>query len=283
MPPGNPARITAIADLAKPGVKVVLCAPAVPCGAAAEPRWRRPPGSTSSRSARSSGHRRARQGGLRARPTPDWSTSPTSRAPATRSRASSSPSPSSAVNTYPIATLEDSSERRGRRGVPRRRHRRHRAGHPRVRRVRASRDQRPCARRRATAARAARLGVRPRRDRRGCSSSCRWWRCSPGSTGPASSGSITSESSRAALALSLRTSLASTVLCILFGVPMALVLARDRVPRPVGRCVRWSCCRSCCRPSWAASRCSTPSAAAGLLGHTSRSSGSRSPSPPPPS
>ncbi|KRF26599.1 ABC transporter permease [Phycicoccus sp. Soil803] len=37
---------------------------------------------------------------------------------------------------------------------------------------------------------------------------------------------ITSESSRAALALSLRTSLASTVLCILFGVPMALVLAR---------------------------------------------------------
>ena len=37
---------------------------------------------------------------------------------------------------------------------------------------------------------------------------------------------ITSESSRAALALSLRTSSASTVLCILFGVPMALVLAR---------------------------------------------------------
>ncbi|GAA2018378.1 molybdate ABC transporter permease subunit [Nakamurella flavida] len=37
---------------------------------------------------------------------------------------------------------------------------------------------------------------------------------------------VTSESSRAALALSLRTALASTVLCVLFGTPMALVLAR---------------------------------------------------------
>ncbi len=37
---------------------------------------------------------------------------------------------------------------------------------------------------------------------------------------------ITSDSSRAALLLSLRTSGASTVLCVLFGVPMALVLAR---------------------------------------------------------
>jgi molybdate transport system permease protein len=41
---------------------------------------------------------------------------------------------------------------------------------------------------------------------------------------------LTSASSRAALALSLRTSLASTVLCIVLGVPMALVLARSRVP-----------------------------------------------------
>lgn len=37
---------------------------------------------------------------------------------------------------------------------------------------------------------------------------------------------VTSDSSLAALSLSLRTSLASTALCILFGVPMALVLAR---------------------------------------------------------
>lgn len=39
---------------------------------------------------------------------------------------------------------------------------------------------------------------------------------------------ITSESSLAALALSLRTSVVATLLCILLGVPMALVLARAR-------------------------------------------------------
>jgi molybdate transport system permease protein len=39
-------------------------------------------------------------------------------------------------------------------------------------------------------------------------------------------GLVTSDSSRAALGLSLRTSATSTLLCVLFGVPMALVLAR---------------------------------------------------------
>jgi molybdate transport system substrate-binding protein len=34
VPPDNPARVTAFADLARPGLKVVVCAPAVPCGAA---------------------------------------------------------------------------------------------------------------------------------------------------------------------------------------------------------------------------------------------------------
>jgi molybdate transport system permease protein len=41
---------------------------------------------------------------------------------------------------------------------------------------------------------------------------------------------VTSESSRAALALSLRTSAVSTLLCLVFGVPMALVLARTAFP-----------------------------------------------------
>jgi molybdate transport system permease protein len=41
---------------------------------------------------------------------------------------------------------------------------------------------------------------------------------------------ITSESSLTALGLSLRTSAASTVLCIVFGVPLALVLARASFP-----------------------------------------------------
>jgi molybdate transport system permease protein len=39
---------------------------------------------------------------------------------------------------------------------------------------------------------------------------------------------VTSESSRAALLLSLKTAAASTALCVLIGVPMALVLARGR-------------------------------------------------------
>ena len=41
---------------------------------------------------------------------------------------------------------------------------------------------------------------------------------------------VTSPSSQAALQLSLRTSLAATGLCLLLGVPMALVLARTRFP-----------------------------------------------------
>ena len=35
VPPGNPARIAGLADLARPDVKVVLCAPEAPCGSAA--------------------------------------------------------------------------------------------------------------------------------------------------------------------------------------------------------------------------------------------------------
>ena len=41
---------------------------------------------------------------------------------------------------------------------------------------------------------------------------------------------VTSESSRAALILSLKTAAASTVLCVVIGVPMAMVLARGRFP-----------------------------------------------------
>lgn len=41
---------------------------------------------------------------------------------------------------------------------------------------------------------------------------------------------VTSQSSRTALMLSLKTAAASTALCVLIGVPMALVLARSRFP-----------------------------------------------------
>ncbi len=36
MPPDNPAKIATFADLAEPGVNLVVCAPAVPCGSATE-------------------------------------------------------------------------------------------------------------------------------------------------------------------------------------------------------------------------------------------------------
>jgi molybdate transport system substrate-binding protein len=35
-PPGNPKHVASLADLAKPGVRLVLCAPQVPCGSAAK-------------------------------------------------------------------------------------------------------------------------------------------------------------------------------------------------------------------------------------------------------
>lgn len=35
VPPGNPARITGLRDLARPGLDLVVCAPQVPCGTAA--------------------------------------------------------------------------------------------------------------------------------------------------------------------------------------------------------------------------------------------------------
>ena len=60
-----------------------------------------------------------------------------------------------------------------------------------------------------------------------CSRSSRSW---PRSTGANFGTLITSESSRAAFWLSLRTSTAATLLCVVFGVPMALVLARRDFP-----------------------------------------------------
>jgi molybdate transport system substrate-binding protein len=41
VPPGNPAKIAAVGDLAKPGLKVAVCDPAVPCGTVAAQLFKR--------------------------------------------------------------------------------------------------------------------------------------------------------------------------------------------------------------------------------------------------
>ncbi|EUA42574.1 putative molybdenum-transport integral membrane protein ABC transporter ModB [Mycobacterium xenopi 4042] len=73
---------------------------------------------------------------------------------------------------------------------------------------------------------------------------------------------ITSPSSKTALLLSVKTATASTALCILFGVPMALVLAAAR-RRWCGCCGPWCCCRWCCHRWSVVSRCCTRSAGSG--------------------
>ena len=77
VPPDNPAGIASFADLAKPGVKVVVCAPEVPCGAATEKVEEAAGRRRSSPSARSSRSPTCSPRSPPARPTPGWSTSPT--------------------------------------------------------------------------------------------------------------------------------------------------------------------------------------------------------------
>ena len=91
VPPSNPASISSFADLARPGVKVVVCAPQVPCGAAAE-TVEKPPAPPWRRSARNRPSRMSWARSPRVRPTPGWSMSRTSGTPEIRSKASPSPS-----------------------------------------------------------------------------------------------------------------------------------------------------------------------------------------------
>ena len=50
VPPNNPAKVTALNDLAKSSVKVALCQPQVPCGATAAEGLHQRQASPSSRS-----------------------------------------------------------------------------------------------------------------------------------------------------------------------------------------------------------------------------------------
>ena len=78
-----------------------------------------------------------------------------------------------------------------------------------------------------------------------------------------------SESSRPALRLSLMCSRGRPACPIVFGVPLAWVLARVRVPRPGRWCGRCARCRWCCRRWSAASPCSSRSAGGAWSASTS--------------
>ena len=69
----------------------------------------------------------------------------------------------------------------------------------------------------------------PGRWRR-CSSSCRWPGCCGGRRGARSISDLAAPDVRKALRLSLEASLAATVLCLAFGLPLAWVLARMEFP-----------------------------------------------------
>ena len=64
VPPDNPAGIASFADLAKEGVNVVVCAPEVPCGAAAVKVEDATGVDIAARQRGAVGHRRPRQGHL---------------------------------------------------------------------------------------------------------------------------------------------------------------------------------------------------------------------------
>ena len=77
---------------------------------------------------------------------------------------------------------------------------------------------------------------------------------------------LTTESVRTAFVLSMHCSLWATLLSLVFGVPLAWLLARVDFPRPRRSCAPCAHCRWCSRPWSAAWRCSSRSAGAGLFG-----------------
>ena len=77
VPPDNPAGVASLQDLAKPATKVVVCAPEVPCGAAAEKVEEAAGVTIKPVSEEQAVKDVLTKVAVRARPTPAWSTSPT--------------------------------------------------------------------------------------------------------------------------------------------------------------------------------------------------------------
>ena len=231
VPPGNPGGVTSFADLAKDGLNVVVCAPEVPCGAATQ--------------------KVEDATGVDIQPVSEEQSVTDVLAKVTSGEADAGlvyvtdvqaagddvegvtfPESSEAVNTYPIVALKDAADADlaqrvrgpGARATPGRGSWR-RPVSPRHVTSRSSRE----------AARSQRPVDVPR------------WLLLPALLGAlfvllplvaivakvdwsSFLSLVTSEDSRAAFWLSLRTSAASTVACIVLGVPMAMLLARWDFP-----------------------------------------------------
>ena len=123
VPPDNPAKVTDFADLAKAGTKVVVCAPEVPCGAAAQ-KVEQASGVDHQAGQRGAvRHRRPRQGGTGEADAGLVYVTDV-KAAGDKVKGITFPESSSAVNTYPIAALADSKNTGPGAAVRRPRHRR---------------------------------------------------------------------------------------------------------------------------------------------------------------
>ncbi len=278
-PPGNPTRVASFADLADRAPNVVVCAPQVPCGAAAR-RSSRPPASTLTPVSEESsvtdvlGKVEAGRGRRRAR----------------------------------LRHRRRGRRRRGDRGdLPRGRRR----GEHLPDRGAGRRRARPSWRRRSRSyvtgpqgaggavggrvrgplTRGGRAGARAVRAR---APACPRWALVPAALGAACSccsrcsrWSLEVDWARVPVAGHLRVVAGGAApvagdgdrrrrrCCLVLGVPLALVLARARLPAAAGAALPGARCRWCCRRWWAASRCSTPSGAQGLLGRAAGGAGDR--------
>ena len=237
--PGNPKGIAAFADLAKPDLKVVVCAPQVPCGAAAE-KIEKATGVTLTPVSEEADVK-STLGKVTSGDADAGLVYVTDVSAAKGSvQGVSFPEANQATTNYPITVLKNAPQARAGAAV-RRPGDRDRTGS-------GCSGQPGSARKHVTdvpaqvrgagstaePSRARRRAAPPAVDPRDAARS-RWSRCPSsgsccGPTGARMPELLTSEAALDALRLSLMTAAISTALCIVLGGPLAVVLARGRLP-----------------------------------------------------
>ena len=219
VPKGNPGGVESLDDLADPGLTVVLCAPEVPCGAASETLL--PNEGAAVTPASLEQNVTAVLTKVAAGEADAGLVYATDVRPRRRRGDRARPAPSDVVNHYPIAALTEAANPDAAAAFVD---------------VRALRRGRPCSPGSASARRDAR--ARPGRLRAAQLARAGGWsasRCSSlplvalvcASTGRRCWADVTAPEALSALRLSLATGLVATRLCVVLGVPLALVIARS--------------------------------------------------------